>query len=133
MSAEDTVRATVEELLKVLATKNVIGDPIEVEDKILIPVTKMGMGFGAGRSEAAGEKGVGGGAGGGAGVSPVAMVVVYKGISGPEGIKVLHLTAPSHLAKTIGEIASTMMERIKEKKETRKEVGKQEEVKPSAE
>jgi uncharacterized spore protein YtfJ len=133
MSAEDTVRTTVEELLKVLATKNVIGDPIELEDKILIPVTSMGMAFGAGKNEPVGQKGVGGAAGGGAGVTPVSVVVVFKGIKGPEGVKVLPLTAPSHMARTIGEIASAVMEKAKEKKEVKKEVEEKTEAKPGAE
>lgn len=124
MSAEDQIKTTVEELLKVLATKNVIGEPIEIEDKTIIPVTKIGMGFGAGAGEGKGEKGEGGkggGAGGGAGVDPVAIVVIFKGVPGPEGIKVLPLAAPSPIAKSIGEIVPAIMEKLREKKETKKE------------
>jgi uncharacterized spore protein YtfJ len=120
MSAQDTIKATVEEILKVLSIKNVIGEPIEIEDKVLIPLTKIGMGFGGG-----GEGGKGTGAGGGAGVSPLAIVVIFKGVPGPEGVKVLPLEAPSPIAKTIGEAASSMMEMMRQKREAKREGEKQ--------
>ncbi|MGZ7108283.1 MAG: GerW family sporulation protein, partial [Methanobacterium sp.] len=79
----EPIRTTVEELLKVLATENVIGETIETEDKIIIPVTKFGMAFGAGSGEGQGPANQGGGkgsgAGGGAGIEPIAMVVIFKG------------------------------------------------------
>ncbi|MCP8304112.1 MAG: sporulation protein [archaeon] len=124
MSAEDQIRTTAEELLKVLSIKNVIGEPMEIEDKILIPVTRVGVGFGAGTGEGTGgrgEGGKGGGGGGGAGVDPVAMVAIFKGVPGPEGVSVLSLAKPSPIAKSIGEIASTMMEKFGGKKEAKKE------------
>jgi|GEM_PF-5771470 len=37
----DMVKTTVDELLKVLATDNVIGETMEIEDKIIIPITKL--------------------------------------------------------------------------------------------
>jgi uncharacterized spore protein YtfJ len=123
MSAENHIKTAVEELLKVLATENVIGKPIEMEDKTLFPVTRIGMGFGAGTGEGKGEKGEGGkggGAGGGAGVDPVALIVVLKGVPGPEGVKVMSLSAPNPLAKAIGEITPAIIDKMKEKKETPK-------------
>ncbi|MCP8310389.1 MAG: hypothetical protein L6M37_07065 [Candidatus Methylarchaceae archaeon HK02M1] len=120
MSAEDQIRTTAEELLKVLSIKNVIGDPMEIEDKILIPVTKVGMGFGAGTGEGTGGKGEGGkggGGGGGASVDPVAMVAIFKGVSGPEGVSVLPLAKPSPLAKLLGESCTAMMEKFGKKQE----------------
>jgi uncharacterized spore protein YtfJ len=119
MSAESHIKTTVEELLKVLATENVIGEPIEMDDKTLIPVTKIGMGFGAGTGEGKGEKGEGGkggGAGGGAGVEPIALVVILKGVKGPEGIKVLSLSAPNPIAKAISEITPAILDKLNEKK-----------------
>ena len=133
MSSEEHIKTTVEELLKVLAIKNVIGDPIEVEDKVLIPVTNVGLGFGAGAGEGKakeGEGGKGSGAGGGAGASPVAMLIIFKGVPGPEGVKVLPLTAPSPIAKAIGEIASTIVEKSRAKKEIKKEGEEQKQTKP---
>ena len=136
MSAEDTIKTTIEELLKVLATKNVVGDPIEMEDKILIPITRIGMGFGAGMGESKGQEGrggTGGGAGGAAGTNAVAVVVIFKGVPGPDGIKVLPLQTPSPIAKTIADIASTMMQKVGEQKDTKKEGEKKEQTKPAKE
>lgn len=112
--AEDA-KTTVEELLKVISTKNVIAEPIEVGDNVVITITKVGLGFGTGTGEGKGDKGVmgsGRGVGGVAGVSPVAVVIVHKSMTGPEGVEVKSLTPPSAVGKAIGEIASTMMERF---------------------
>ncbi len=48
MDIDNPIKTTVEEIRKVLNIENIIGNPIETDDKILIPVTMMGMGFGAG-------------------------------------------------------------------------------------
>ncbi len=81
MDINDPIKTTVEER-KVLNIENVIGEVIESEDKVLIPVTRMGMAFGAGLVK---EKGLifpevlAAAAGGGAGIEPVA---VGEGIQG---------------------------------------------------
>ena len=54
MDIEYPIKTTVEEIRKVLNIENMIGNPIETDDKILIPVTMMGMGFGAGMGEGKG-------------------------------------------------------------------------------
>ncbi len=41
--SENNIRTTVEELRKLISVDNVIGNPIETEDKILIPVMRMGV------------------------------------------------------------------------------------------
>ena len=70
--------------------ENVVGKTIETDELLMFPITKMGMGFGAGMGEGKGMEnmeGAGAGAGGAAGVEPVSVVVVFKGVSGPEGVK----------------------------------------------
>jgi uncharacterized spore protein YtfJ len=120
MAAEDAIRTTVDELLKALSANNIIGEPIETEDKILIPVTKMGMGFGTGIGPGTGDMNKGeiaGGAGGGVGVFPVAIVVIFKGVTGSEGVEVMPLTAPSPLAESMVHVANTLIERLTSRKE----------------
>jgi len=117
MAAEDAIRTTVDELLKALSANNIIGEPIETEDKILIPITKMGMGFGTGKGQGTGEMDKGVVAGGGVGVFPVAMVIIFKGIKGSEGVRVMPLAAPSPLAESMTHIANTVMERLTNRKE----------------
>lgn len=119
MEIEDPIKTTVEEIRKVLNIENVVGEIIETEDKVLIPVMKMGMAFGAGMGEGESPTGEGGGkgagAGGAAGIEPIAMIAVFKGISGPEGVKVLFMTAPTGLGKALGEIGTAVGNIMKER------------------
>ncbi len=121
----EPIKTTVDELLKVLATENVIGETIETEDKIIIPVTKFGMAFGAASAEGSALKdqsGKGSGAGGGAGIEPIAMVVVFKGMEGPESVRVMHLTKPSPMGRAVSEAMPAVIDLMKEGKETVKEM-----------
>ena len=44
----EPIKTTVEELRKLVNIQNFIGEPIEVEDKVIIPVSKVGVAFGVG-------------------------------------------------------------------------------------
>ena len=125
MDNENTVKTTVEELRKLLAIQNFVGEAVETEDKLLIPVMKMGLAFGAGMGEGKGpgdnSGGKGSGAGAIAGVEPVSMVVVTKGLSGPEGIKVLSLTSGSQLSKAIEKAGTVITDVMQEGKSIMKE------------
>ncbi len=129
----DPIKTTVEEIRKVLNIENVVGETIETEDKILIPITRMGMGFGAGKAEGNGPDksgGAGAGAGGAAGIEPIAMVVVFKGVDGPEGVKVMSLKNPDPLSRAIGEISNAAVEIMGQGSKMMKEKGhKKKEVK----
>ena len=89
MIEDEPIKTTVEELRKLVNIQNFIGEPIEVEDKVIIPVSKVGVAFGIGENKS--DK-VLGGAAGGAGIEPVSMVVITKGASGIEGIRNINLT-----------------------------------------
>ncbi len=121
MAAEDAIKATIDELLKALSARNIIGEPIEMEDKIIIPITKMGMGFGTGMGQEDGDasKGkVASAAGGGVGVFPVAVVIVFKNVVGSEGVKVVPLAAPNPLTEPVSNIAHILLDRLVSRKET---------------
>ena len=102
MTGIDAKKATLDELLDALFAQSIMGEPIEVEDKIIIPVTKMGMGFGTDLGRTDRDKSHEGparcNASGGVGIFPVAVVVVCKGICGLEGVKVLSLLPPNESA-----------------------------------
>ena len=123
-NVDQQIRTTVDELLKAISTKNIIAEPIEVGDNVIITITKVGLGFGTGMGEGRGMgtggngngAGSGVGAGGAAGVSPVAIVVIHKSIPGPGGIEVKSLSPPGPIGKAIGDIASIIVERIGSKK-----------------
>lgn len=113
MVEENPIKTTVEELRKLIDVKNFIGEPIETEDKILIPVVKMGIGFGAGNGKGANEVG-GHGAAAAAGVEPIAMVVVSKGVDGAEGIRTLDLTKGNNINKAITDLGLVATDLIKD-------------------
>ena len=126
MSIKDPIKTTVEEIRKVLDLDNVVGKTIETDELLMIPLTRMGMGFGAGMGESSGRNksgGLGEGAGGAAGIEPTTMVVVYKGVSGPEGVKVMSLKAPDPLTRAIGEISNAVVEIMGQGSKMMKEKG----------
>jgi uncharacterized spore protein YtfJ len=105
--SETYVKTLVDELSKIFSAESVIGDPIAHEDKVLIPVTKIGFGLGSATGKGKGGEGSGEGGGGGGGIEPVAVIAVFKGIPGPEGVKVLQLKAPSRIPEGLPEVIET--------------------------
>jgi uncharacterized spore protein YtfJ len=80
----DTVLSRLETLAK---TKTVVGDPMEIKGKTLIPLIELSLGIGGGGGEGTGEgekmkegkghgEGIGGGVGGGLTITPVAVLCV---------------------------------------------------------
>ena len=109
-----------EEFRKTISVGTAIGKPIEIEDKTLIPIFEIGFGAGGGGGKGKEKEGQGYGAGGGGGIRPVALVAVFKGIPGPEGVKVLSLKPSGTLDKLVGEALPMVMEKVKEMKEGKK-------------
>lgn len=83
----DIIRGVVSELREVARTESIVGEPITVGNKTLVPIVRISVGFGAGGGEGSDEKnrgGFGGGGGGGARVEPAAFIVIDE-----EGISLL--------------------------------------------
>jgi len=78
MFAEDLLKVILSNVETVAKAKTILGDPIELGDKTVIPVCKVGVGFGAGGSDAKKENSdmASGGGGGGFSVEPVAFLVI---------------------------------------------------------
>jgi uncharacterized spore protein YtfJ len=77
---ENLIKTTMGEIEKILSTKTVVGDPIVIDGRTLVPLTSFGFGFGAGggsgkSSMKQAQEGSGGGSGGAAGVRPVAVII----------------------------------------------------------
>ena len=119
MPGVDAINATLDELFEALSSQ-LIGEPIELEDKIIIPITKMGMGLCtdiARTGSHVSQEGLDGcKAGGGVGIFPVAVVIVFKGILGPQGVKVVPLSPPG---ESLSDIAHVLMEKIMGHREKR--------------
>ena len=107
----DNIKTTVEELRKLINVDNVIGTPIETEDKILIPVMKMGVGFGAGENILGSEGSDAAGAG--AGVEPISMVMLPKKGNDAEGVRVLDLSKGTETNKAISDIGLIVTDLVK--------------------
>ncbi|WP_296878498.1 GerW family sporulation protein [uncultured Methanobrevibacter sp.] len=107
----DNIKKSVEELRKLINVENVIGTPIETEDKILIPVIKIGVGFGAGESLLGndGNNLIGAGAG----VEPISMVLIPKKGNTAEGVRVLDLSKGTETNKALSDLGLIVSDLIK--------------------
>lgn len=109
---ESNIRATVEELRKLTNVNNYIGEPIETDDKILIPVMRMGVGFAVGKNMIRSEDSDIVGAG--AGVEPTSMVIIPKSGDSTEGMRVLNLTKGNEVNKALSDIGLVISDLVKE-------------------
>ena len=107
----ENIKTTVEQLRKLISVDNVIGTPIETEDKVLIPVMRMGVGFGAGESLMGNEGNDVAGAG--AGVEPVSMVMIPKRGNDAEGVRVLDLSKGSDTNKALSDLGLIITDLVK--------------------
>lgn len=109
---ESNIRATVEELRKLTNVNNYIGEPIETDDKILIPVMRMGVGFAVGKNMIRSEDSDIVGAG--AGVEPTSMVIIPKSGDTTEGMRVLNLTKGNEVNKALSDLGLVISDLVKE-------------------
>lgn len=105
------IKTTVEELHKLINIDNVIGKPIETEDKVLIPVMRMGVGFGAG-GNISGNDGTEA-VGAGAGVEPISMVMIPKKGNDAEGVRVLNLSKGTETNKALTDLGLMISDLVK--------------------
>lgn len=81
----DILKGVVGELREISKSETIIGEPITVGNRTVIPVVKISVGFGAGGGQGQDDKrgsGFGGGGGGGARIEPAAFIIMdEKGIS----------------------------------------------------
>ena len=117
MATNYAVKAAIDELYNSLSSDSIIGEPLEIGDKIIFPVTRMGFVFGIGLHCGAQDDCAEGRAGGGGGIFPAAVVVIFKNIDGPEGVRILPLIEPSAqvvLTESLTHIASAVVSRLSE-------------------
>ena len=119
----DLMNAAMENLVSMINVNTIIGEPISAPDgSLILPVSKVGVGFAAGGSEfhqnqpsestsQGGIKSVhpfGGGTGGGASITPIAFLVVNK-----EGVKLLHLDQNTHLIERLIDLTPQAIEKVR--------------------
>src|SRR5689334_21464264 len=78
---ETCLKTALAEIEKVLTTRTVVAEPVNINGTTIIPLISVGFGFGggsgAGKSKTA-DEGAGNGLGGGGGAKPVAVIIVDK-------------------------------------------------------
>jgi len=75
----DILKGVVSELREIAKSETIIGEPVTVGNRTVIPVVKISVGFGAGGGQGEDEKsrsGFGGGGGGGTKIEPVAFIIM---------------------------------------------------------
>lgn len=110
MELESSIETTLNQIQKVMNANSIIGDAIDTGDKVIIPISKTALGFGIGAGEDSG-KNIGGTAGGGS-VDPVAVIIVSKNVSGPEGVKILPLNGSVPFTDMLADAGQHIMELI---------------------
>ncbi len=125
---DSLVKTTLGEIEKVLSTRTVVGEPINVQDATLIPLISVGFGFGAGGVSGRGEakqkgEGSGGGTGGGAWVKPIAIVIIDKQGVRVEPIRGGLATVIEKIGETIPQMIEKCMETCAQKWGERKKEG----------
>ena len=90
MSAQlkDTLSSIINELKTIANTRTIIGDPITLDKKMVVPVSRIMVGFGVGGGEGEEIQKRGGFAGGGAGgarIDPIGFIVIDCGGSEVDG------------------------------------------------
>jgi len=114
----EIIRTIAGEMQKSLSVRTVVGDPISIEGKTIVPLVSVGMGFGAGAGSGKEQTSGGGGGGGGLGMKPVAVIIIDA-----QGIKVESLQSPkTSLMKQLAEAVPKLAESMPGKKEKRIEI-----------
>lgn len=131
MPLKQVIDATLENLKNIMSTDTVIGEPITVmEDTVIIPVSKVSVGFTSGGVDFDGKrtdnKHFGGGNGAGMSVSPIAFLVVTQ-----NGVELLNInkTTTNTLADTVSDFVTKSPELISKLKATFKKENKDQEQK----
>ena len=98
MSLEDTIETTLSQIQKVMGANSIVGDAITTKDKVIIPISKVALGFGVGTADnrSSSETNLGG-AGGGGSIDPVAFLVVTDDVEGPSGVQLVPVTQGTSL------------------------------------
>ncbi|MDD1674216.1 MAG: hypothetical protein LUQ13_01090 [Methanomicrobiales archaeon] len=103
MSGEEMLKTTTGVFEKLLTANTVMGTPVEFDNRVVIPVASFGFGFGGGEARTPAKDNGGAGSGGGAGMTPIALLILHKDISGHEGVQILSLQKMSPLTEVIVE------------------------------
>jgi len=122
MDISSVAKEVMEQIKETVRSETVVGKPVQAEDAVIIPVSKVSFGFGVGGGENKdnADKGSGGGAGCGATIEPVAFVVVSKGKA-----QILPLKSREATLTRIIDLVPSVLEMVKGKKSDDQKKSKQ--------
>ena len=127
MEVENLVKASVDEIQKVLSSTSVMGEPKTIEGVALVPLFSTGFFFGAGggggKADTPGKgKGEGGGTAGGVGIKPIAVVIIDKsGVRVEAAMKGGLASAVEKIVEKAPELVGQVMDKKREQKEAKKQ------------
>ena len=76
---QELLSSIIGQLKEIATTETIVGKPVTMGDKSVVPVSRLAIGFGVGGGEGerkGTESGFGGGGGGGAKVEPVGFIII---------------------------------------------------------
>ncbi|WP_027308249.1 GerW family sporulation protein [Caloramator sp. ALD01] len=124
---EGLMRTTMDNLKKMIDVNTIVGEPVETKDgKVIIPISKVSMGFVSGGSEfkqSDSDKNnssypFGGGSGAGVSVQPIAFLVVG------EDVRLLPATEMNYVERlldNVPELLKDLIKNFKKKKENKED------------
>ncbi len=128
MDITNVVKTIMEQIKETVRSETVVGKPVQAEDSVIIPISRVSFGFGVGGGSREGaDKGSGTGTGCGATIEPVAFVVVSKGKAQllPLKSREVTLTRIIDLVPSLLDMVKDLKSKDQKKeKETGKEKGK---------
>lgn len=119
---EGLMRAALENIKAMVDVNAIVGDPVQTPDaSVIIPISRVGIGFAAGGSDFkvnerqqhgdhgnhAAVKPFGGGSGGGVFINPIAFLIVGK-----QGVQVVSVDNNTHLLEKLIDAAPKVIDRI---------------------
>lgn len=130
---QELLKTLVDELRDLAQVKTIIGEPMTLAGKTIIPVTRIMVGFGGGSGEGKAPasngdapSGGGGGGGGGVKIEPAAFIVLeddkisIMAVPGKRGVLDTLIEAAPELLGKISEMRSKQSEKSSEGKESKK-------------
>ena len=125
MDITSIVKAIMEQIKETVRSETVVGQPVQAEDSVIIPVSRVSFGFGVGgaNSEET-DKRAASGTGCGATIEPVAFIVVSKGKA-----QLLPLKSREATLTRIIDLVPSLFDLVKELKSKGEDKGKENEEK----
>ncbi|MBR3214755.1 MAG: hypothetical protein IKF79_09650 [Methanosphaera sp.] len=113
MSLEDTIETTLSQIQNVMGANSIVGTAITTKDKVIIPISKVALGFGVGTADNQGDSNTYiGGAGGGGSIDPVAFLVVSNDMEGPAGVQLVSLNSNNPLGDILEGVGNVLFDII---------------------